>query len=129
VQVAEHHFNHLSAGDLLRAEIARGSAQGASIKGIIERGQLVPVDVTLALLRQAMRSSRGVKFLVDGFPRAMDQAAAFEAAVTTPTRVCARLRHRRVVLLSSSYSSSFVSCCCCCCTLLLLSVVRLPTVA
>jgi adenylate kinase family enzyme len=102
--VANFSFNHLSAGDLLRAEIARGSPQGSSIKRTIELGQLVPVEVTLALLRSSMRTSRGTKFLVDGFPRALDQAAAFEAVVCSPSRVLfidtsddvmtARLLHR-----------------------------------
>ncbi len=98
--VANFHFNHLSAGDLLRAEIARGSPQGESIKRTIELGQLVPVEVTLALLRSSMRCSRGTKFLVDGFPRAMDQAAAFEVRYYPCPCPCRAAGHRRQCALS-----------------------------
>lgn len=62
LQVAQHKFVHLSAGDLLRAEIARGSSQGTSIKALIERGLLVPVDVTLTLLKAAMKTSAGDRY-------------------------------------------------------------------
>ena len=62
-QVAQHKFVHLSAGDLLRAEIARGSSQGTSIKALIERGLLVPVDVTLTLLKAAMKTSAGDRYV------------------------------------------------------------------
>lgn len=83
--VAEFGYTHLSAGDLLRAEVTRGSAQGASITACISAGALVPVSVTLALLQQAMRAApRGARFLIDGFPRALDQAIPFEAAIGAP---------------------------------------------
>lgn len=78
---------HLSAGDLLRAEVARQSARGQEINDYIIKGQLVPVEVTLALLRTAMTASGATKFLVDGFPRAADQAVAFESTVCSPSRV------------------------------------------
>ena len=85
--VANYQFTHLSAGDLLRAELARGSPQGASIKALMERGLLVPVEFTLVLLKAAMKASGGDRFLVDGFPRAIDQAAVFEEAVCHPNKV------------------------------------------
>lgn len=47
----------------------------------------MPVDVTLALLRAAMKASPVKRFLVDGFPRAVDQAIAFEAGVAAPNLV------------------------------------------
>ena len=79
--VAEFGYTHLSAGDLLRAEVARGSADGQMIDGMIRNGQIVPVEVTLNLLKRAMMSSANDKFLIDGFPRAIDQAVAFEEQV------------------------------------------------
>ena len=71
--VKDFGFTHLSAGDLLRAEVVRKSRDGAMIDGMIKQGQIVPIEVTLALIRKAMRSAGGGKFLIDGFPRAMDQ--------------------------------------------------------
>jgi adenylate kinase len=73
-----------SAGDLLRAEVASGSEQGKELAAIMTEGQLVPQHVTIGLLKKAMLSSptpeRG--FLLDGFPRAVDQAQTFEGEVT-----------------------------------------------
>jgi UMP-CMP kinase len=86
--VHDYHFTHLSAGDLLRAEQDRpGSQYGQLIRDCIKNGDIVPMEVTVALLENAMRdtiaasgSKRG-KFLIDGFPRKMDQALKFEEVV------------------------------------------------
>ena len=68
--VEEFGYVHLSAGDLLRAERASGSELGEMIEGIIKDGRIVPSDVTVRLLRQAMEAAgEGKKFLIDGFPR------------------------------------------------------------
>ena len=77
--VKDYGFTHLSAGDLLRAEQSRpGSTYGKLIADHIKAGTIVPQEVTLALLEQAMRESNSKKFLIDGFPRKMDQAIKFE---------------------------------------------------
>ncbi len=69
---------HLSAGDLLRDEVKSGSAVGTKCGEMMKEGQLVPMSVTITLLKNAMIASGGKIFLVDGFPRALDQAEAFE---------------------------------------------------
>ncbi|KAF9070309.1 UMP-CMP kinase [Rhodocollybia butyracea] len=85
-------FCHLSAGDLLRAEQHReGSEYGQLIQTCIKEGKIVPMEVTVKLLENAMkaaladqqRSGTGWtngqgRFLIDGFPRKMDQAEMFE---------------------------------------------------
>lgn len=80
--VADHGFVHLSAGDLLRAEEKReGSKYGELISECIKEGTIVPQEVTVALLQQAIGDNHkeGLnRFLVDGFPRKMDQALTFE---------------------------------------------------
>jgi UMP-CMP kinase len=79
---------HLSAGDLLRKEQAReGSQYGAIIRKFIEEGELVPMEITIGLLHNAMHEyvrKDQRKFLIDGFPRKMDQAIAFESNVIPP---------------------------------------------
>jgi len=67
--VKEFGFVHLSAGDLLRAEINSGSKHGDMISQMIKNGQIVPSEVTVGLLEKAMNSSGSSKFLIDGFPR------------------------------------------------------------
>ncbi|KAI7304701.1 UMP-CMP kinase-like protein, partial [Hortaea werneckii] len=84
--VRDYGFRHLSAGDLLREEQDRpGSEFGDMIKTYIKEGQIVPMEVTIQLLENAMKDTidaKGVrKFLIDGFPRKMDQALAFEEKV------------------------------------------------
>ncbi|ORY62337.1 UMP-CMP kinase [Pseudomassariella vexata] len=91
--VADYGFHHLSAGDLLRAEQDRpGSQFGDLIKDYIKNGLIVPMEVTVQLLENAMvaaidSSGKGEiagkkgKFLIDGFPRKMDQAHKFEESV------------------------------------------------
>ncbi|KAF6227342.1 hypothetical protein HO133_008786 [Letharia lupina] len=82
--VRDYGFTHLSAGDLLRAEQDReGSEFGSMIKEYIAEGKIVPMEVTVQLLENAMmdqEKGRG-RFLIDGFPRKMDQAIRFEEAV------------------------------------------------
>ncbi|KAF7547883.1 hypothetical protein G7046_g8865 [Stylonectria norvegica] len=86
--VAERGFSHLSAGDLLRAEQDRpGSQFGDLIKDYIKNGLIVPMEVTVQLLENAMGdilraagSTKG-RFLIDGFPRKLDQAEKFETSV------------------------------------------------
>jgi UMP-CMP kinase len=89
--VAAYGFTHLSAGDLLRAEQDRaGSEYGDLIRDYIKNGLIVPMEVTIALLENAMRDAMSKsntttplkgKFLIDGFPRKFDQAVKFEEAV------------------------------------------------
>lgn len=84
--VRDYGFTHLSAGDLLRAEQNRpGSQYGQLIRDCIRNGEIVPMEVTIALLEKAMRetinTSNNKRFLIDGFPRKMDQALKFEEVV------------------------------------------------
>ncbi|KAF9052793.1 UMP-CMP kinase [Panaeolus papilionaceus] len=92
--VEDFDFCHLSAGDLLRAEQNReGSAFGELIRTCIREGTIVPMEVTIRLLENAMTAAleerktrknwedgKG-RFLIDGFPRKMDQAVAFDEQV------------------------------------------------
>jgi UMP-CMP kinase len=86
--VRDYKFTHLSAGDLLRAEQDRPDSEfGQMIKDYIKDGLIVPMEVTVQLLENAMTDvvkkngdGKG-KFLIDGFPRKMDQALKFEETV------------------------------------------------
>lgn len=67
--VPDYDFTHLSAGDLLRAEQAReGSEFGSMIKEYIADGKIVPMEVTVQLLENAMMDKNEGKgrFLIDG---------------------------------------------------------------
>jgi len=75
---------HLSAGDLLRQEVASGSPLGKEISAVIDQGQIVKSETTVALLRSAMAGRTG-PFLIDGFPRSLSNLEAFEAEMGSAT--------------------------------------------
>lgn len=76
--VEKYGLQHLSTGDVLRAEIKSGSALGQEIDALISKGNLVPDDKMIALIENFIASlpadSKGVIF--DGFPRTVEQAKA-----------------------------------------------------
>ena len=77
----DYGFVHLSAGDLLRAEIASGSPDGDMISKLIKDGAIVPVSITCALIKKAMESHGWAdsKFLIDGFPRNEENRNGWQA--------------------------------------------------
>ncbi|GBP91158.1 Adenylate kinase isoenzyme 1 [Eumeta japonica] len=85
--VAKYGFTHLSTGDLLRAEVGSGSERAKCLSSIMEKGGLVPNDIVLELLKEAMAKkfdeSKG--FLIDGYPREKDQGVAFERVIAPVT--------------------------------------------
>jgi len=74
-------FTLITTGDLLRQEVAAGSELGKQVESIMKEGKLVPDDVVLNLVKQAMKKSTNKKFLLDGFPRTLEQARMFENSV------------------------------------------------
>jgi UMP-CMP kinase len=70
-------YEHLSAGDLLRAERESGSELADMINTYIKEGKIVPAEVTVGLLRKAMDISGKQLFLVDGFPRDLDNLSCW----------------------------------------------------
>lgn len=70
---------HLSAGDLLRAELNRGGANAQLINQYIAEGKIVPIHITVQLLKNAMEDAGWDKcvFLIDGFPRNEENRTGF----------------------------------------------------
>jgi len=80
--VNKYGFCHLSTGDLLREEVNSGTERANELTAIMKRGELVPMDVILDLLRDAMIKRSDCKgFLIDGFPRDVPQGHLFEEKV------------------------------------------------
>ncbi len=67
---------HLATGDLVRAEITAGTDLGREIRGYNNRGELVPDDVILNLVRPRLTGTGG--WILDGFPRDQTQARALD---------------------------------------------------
>lgn len=69
----------LSSGDLLRAAVASGSVVGQQAKSYMEKGALVPDDVVVDIVFEHIDSMSGARgFILDGFPRTVEQAAALD---------------------------------------------------
>lgn len=81
----EFGYTHLSSGDLLRDEVKSGSDRGQKLNDMMQKGILVSNEIVLDMIRDAIikhiDSSKG--FLIDGYPRQVDQGIAFEKEVFT----------------------------------------------
>jgi adenylate kinase len=77
---AKYGVPQVSSGDLLRDAVARGTELGLKAKSVMDSGQLVSDDIVLGLIRDRLRrpdAARG--FILDGFPRNIDQANSLNA--------------------------------------------------
>ncbi len=72
-------LDHLASGDLLRRAVEAGTELGRQAESYMKRGVLVPDGVVIGLILEALEGKSG--FIVDGFPRTLEQAQALEAAL------------------------------------------------
>jgi len=74
------HFNipHIATGELLRDHVARGTTLGQAVRAYLDRGELVPDQIVLDMVREAMIAAKaaGGGYVLDGIPRNMEQARA-----------------------------------------------------
>jgi adenylate kinase len=77
--IAKHGIVQLSTGDVLRAAVAAGTPVGLRAKSTMERGELVPDDVVVAIIADRIgRPDARRGFVLDGFPRTVRQAEALD---------------------------------------------------
>ncbi|KAH8604357.1 AAA domain [Trypanosoma vivax] len=83
VLVKEFGYTHFSAGELLREASRNGNSEVAKkIAALLREGTIVPSEVTVELLSNALREHPNPRgYVVDGFPRKMDQAFMFEETI------------------------------------------------
>jgi adenylate kinase len=73
---------HISTGDILRAEVAEGTALGNEAKRYMDAGELVPDEVIVGMITNRLGAGDARDgFLLDGFPRTEQQADALEKAL------------------------------------------------
>ena len=68
---------HIATGDILREAVSNGSELGHLVRPILERGDLVPDDLMVGLIRERLADEDA--FVLDGFPRTVAQAEALDA--------------------------------------------------
>lgn len=102
---------HISTGDMFRQAIREGTALGKQAKTYMDKGDLVPDQVTIGIVRERLGKPDCVRgFLLDGFPRTVEQAEALDRMmgdqlkridgvlniVVAPEKLLARLTGRRI---------------------------------
>lgn len=77
--ISEYNLVHISTGDLLRGEMKAETELGKQAKSLIEKGQLVPDEVVIGMIKGKLESNKDANgFIFDGFPRTVAQAEALD---------------------------------------------------
>jgi adenylate kinase len=77
---ADHGIPHVSTGEMFRAAIVAGTDLGRAVEPILASGELVPDELTVALIRERLSQPDAADgFVLDGFPRNLAQAEALDA--------------------------------------------------
>jgi len=87
VRIARHYaVPHISTGDMFRAAVRSGSEFGRKAREFMDAGELVPDDVVIGLVqeRQGRDDARLRGFVLDGFPRTVQQAEALDEMLPAP---------------------------------------------
>lgn len=87
--IAEKNENivHYSTGDMLREEVASGSALGQEIESYISKGALVPLEIIVNTIVSAINNAPVANVLIDGYPRSVEQMTAFDTLVANQDNI------------------------------------------
>jgi len=86
--IAKYKLVHISTGDIFRAHIQLQTELGLKVSTLISNGELVPDEITIAMLEEEIRKSPHASgFIFDGFPRTVAQAEALDAALEDKGKV------------------------------------------
>lgn len=78
--IEKYRLVHLSTGDILRGEIAAGTALGMEAKKLMDNGDLVPDAVVIGMIKSKLQKNADARgFIFDGFPRTTAQAEALDS--------------------------------------------------
>src|SRR5574342_96778 len=81
--VVKYNIPHISTGDMFRAAIKGETELGLKAKSFMDKGELVPDEVTIGIVRERLsKDDCGKGFLLDGFPRTVAQAEALDTMLT-----------------------------------------------
>lgn len=79
-------LTHISSGDLFRRAVERGDALGCQVKSYMQRGVLVPDDITTGMVLDELTRHGDGGAILDGFPRSLAQAAGLDSALAREKR-------------------------------------------
>ena len=84
--VSRYGLLHLSSGDILRQERAEGTELGQKAQRYMDYGALVPDEIIIEMMAQAIEKAPEAGFILDGFPRTVNQAMALDQALSVNGR-------------------------------------------
>lgn len=84
--VERYGVSHLSSGDILRNERAEGTELGRKAQGYMDSGQLVPDELIVKMMAGAIEKSPEAGWVLDGFPRTVNQAEELDKALDSDGR-------------------------------------------
>eukprot|EP01134_Creolimax_fragrantissima_P002518 CFRG2518T1 len=85
------HVSHLSPGDLLRSEISSGTSLGKEVRKLVASGELVPDDIVAKVMKNALAQCES-GFILDGYPRNVNQAKLLESMTDIDLILHVRMR-------------------------------------
>ena len=88
---------HYSTGDLLRAEVASGSEQGKLIESFTSQGNLVPLEIVVKTIVNAINASPKDVILIDGYPRSVEQMMELDKVLSADSNEIGRASCRERV--------------------------------
>ena len=71
-------ITHYSTGDMLRAEVSSGSELGREIESYISKGLIVPIQIAITTITNAIKNAPTDAIIIDGYPRSMEQLNALD---------------------------------------------------
>ena len=98
-KIAERYsLAHISTGDMLRAEIASETTLGIKAKAIIDRGELVPDEIIIGMVENRIQQEDCQNgFLLDGFPRTIEQAESLLGFSDIDRAVCITVPDEQII--------------------------------
>lgn len=89
---------HISTGDMFREEIRQATDLGKQAQAIMDKGNLVPDEIVFAMLRKRLEQDDARKgFILDGYPRTLNQAQLLERAVALDVVINIQLRESFII--------------------------------
>ena len=87
--IAKNHENitHYSTGDMFRAEVSSGSELGKTLNSYMSAGNLVPIEVAIKTIVNAIKKAPTPVIVIDGYPRSIEQMEALDNYLATDNEV------------------------------------------
>ncbi len=80
-------ITHYSTGDMLRAEVSSGSERGKIIDSFISKGNIVPIEIAIETIVNAIKSAPTSNVVLDGYPRSIEQMSELDKYLKTETSI------------------------------------------